>query len=214
MTLTWYKGDPGFPQRGDERQPLSFGEKPIILQDFFRNLHENEKQITSLGTHATSPIAGSANVIGNSLVRCTSLSLSSHSLVPQTFTSQWTHVTYTSRRTHTDFYLRGNSQSHFDDGTHRPKNYGKTGNPSHTLIIPHIDPHTAVRQGTQPHTLTMAHTEPHTASTQGSLISVAVVIARFSLTGENFILPPDHALRVIFMNPIILCISSSACDSQ
>ena len=31
--------DPGFHRQGGGRQPLSFGQKPIIWQDFFQKLH-------------------------------------------------------------------------------------------------------------------------------------------------------------------------------
>ena len=34
--------DPGFSRQG-QRQPLSFGQKPIIWQDFCQKLHGNER---------------------------------------------------------------------------------------------------------------------------------------------------------------------------
>ena len=45
--------DPGFPRR--RGQPLSLEQKPIILQDLYRKLHENERNWTERGRAFLAP---------------------------------------------------------------------------------------------------------------------------------------------------------------
>ena len=51
--------DPGFPRRG--RQLMVLGHKPIIWQDFWQKLHENERNWTERGRVPGAPSFGSAN---------------------------------------------------------------------------------------------------------------------------------------------------------